>query len=298
MRYRRLIILLLLLLVALCLFLWLRTGGGLSDFGLNAFTETFGILVTVFIVDHLLRRQEETRSLPQKAAAYEDVRLLISRVVTFWSDAYKQSVFESMPETLETFFCDETFYKIRCRLNLDGKPPVLPERTWWDWLPECLTDHKNQAETILERHNYILDPVAYSLVHQLATEGMNPSQIKSIRQIYAQTDRPRVTALGAYYFLFENYYESVLGLVAWCKEQAVLLQRNGLQDLRAVTSTLGPWEPTEPPPSMISNEELGKQEDAVRALTDARSAASREPTQKSSAADRYVVANSPYDGGK
>ena len=87
MRYSVVVALLLLLSAAPCLGLWLFATGTLSDFGLNAFTETLGILVTVLIVDKLIKRQEERKSLPQKATAYEDVRLLTSRLVEFWSSA-------------------------------------------------------------------------------------------------------------------------------------------------------------------------------------------------------------------
>lgn len=76
----------------MCLYLWLRLYGQISDFGLNAFTETLGIIVTVLIVDQLIRRQEQVRLLPQQATAYEDVRLLISRMVSFWSETFKLSV--------------------------------------------------------------------------------------------------------------------------------------------------------------------------------------------------------------
>lgn len=78
MRHKRLLVLLMCFIATACLYLWLGTQGESSNFGLNAFTETLGILITVLIVDHLIKRQEELRSLPQKATAYEDVRLLTS----------------------------------------------------------------------------------------------------------------------------------------------------------------------------------------------------------------------------
>lgn len=254
------------LLGALCLFFWLLTSGETSEFGLNAFTETLGILITVVIVDYLLRRQEEIRALPQQAAAYEDVRTLTSRIVTFWSTVYRHSVPESMPETLDNFFCDDTFDKMRRFLNLDARPPVSPTRTWWEWLPDSLSDHRAKAEIILNRHNNILDPKAYAMVHQLATEGTDPSTIHALRKTDSEMGYPRIRVLGSYFFPMESYYKTVLGLVEWCLKQEALLKRNGLEDVQTVTNKLSNSEPSNPPPSMISEDELLKQIEAAESF--------------------------------
>lgn len=259
MRHKRLLILIMFLITASCLYLWLSSTGEVSNFGLNAFTETLGILVTVLIVDHLIKRQEELRSLPQKATAYEDVRLLTSRVVSFWADVYRSSVPEPSPSSVYALFCEASFEKMRTRLNLDSQANVTPARTWWDWAPQSLSDHKNRAETILERHNNVLDPKAYAYVHQIATGGMEPGLIHSMRQSDLQMGFPRPRILGSYYFLLDNYCETVIGLVVWCEEQFKQLESNGIQGLKRVGATIGPWERQDKPPSMIDEQELSLQ---------------------------------------
>lgn len=259
MRHKRLLILLMFLIAASCFYLWLSSSGEVSNFGLNAFTETLGILVTVLIVDHLIKRQEELRSLPQKATAYEDVRLLTSRVVSFWADVYRSSVPEPSPSSVNALFCKASFEKMQTRLNLDSQANVTPARTWWDWVPQSLSDHKKRAETILERHNNVLDPKAYAYVHQIATGGMEPSLIHSIRQSDLQMGFPRPRILGSYYFLLDNYCETVIGLVEWCEEQFKQLESNGIPGLKRVGATIGPWEHQNKPPSMIDEQELGRQ---------------------------------------
>lgn len=263
MRHRLLIVLLLCLLAATTLFMWLRMAGGVSDFGLNAFTETFGILVTVLIVDHLIRRQEELRSLPQKAAAYEDVRLLVSRIVSFWSDVYRASVPEASPASVRELFSEPAFEKMQRFLNMDAQPNVTPATTWWDWVPRSLADHRQRGETILERHNNVLDPNAYGLVHQIATEGIDPNLIRSIKQSDDQMGFPRPHVLGSYWFLPETYCDAVVGLVDWCESQFEMLGKNGVKNLKNVGKVVGPWARQERPPSMISDDELSRQLAAV-----------------------------------
>lgn len=240
MRHRLLIVLLLCLLAATTLFMWLRMAGGVSDFGLNAFTETFGILVTVLIVDHLIRRQEELRSLPQKAAAYEDVRLLVSRIVSFWSDVYRASVPEASPASVRELFSEPAFEKMQRFLNMDAQPNVTPATTWWDWVPRSIADYRQRGETILERHNNVLDPNAYGLVHQIATEGLDPNFIRSIKQSDDQMGFPRPHVLGSYWFLPGTYCDAVVGLVDWCESQFEMLGKNGVKNLKNVGKAVGP----------------------------------------------------------
>lgn len=264
MRHKRLLVFVMCFLASVCLYLWLRTQDELSNFGLNAFTETLGILVTVLIVDHLIKRQEELRSLPQKGTAYEDVRLLTSRIVSFWSDVYRSSVPGPSPADVESLFSNASFEKMRVSLNMDSRPNVTPPRTWWEWVPQSLTDHKKRAETILERHNNVLDPSAYAYVHQIATEGIDPEMIGSIRQSDMQDGFPRPHVLGSYCFLPESYCETVLGLVNWCKQQVVQLERNGISGLRRVGADIGPWDHQDSPASMIDPQELLRQVRAVK----------------------------------
>ncbi len=187
MKWTGFVTLILSIIAGICLFLWLRFTGEVSNFGLNAFTESLGILVTVLIVDQLIRRQEEVRLLPLQASSYEDVRLLTTRIVVFWTSVYRASVPGPCPATLEELFSKESFEKMGKYLNMDSQPAVVPRRTWWEWLPENLTEFKKKAETILERHNFILDPKTYLAVHKLATDGLEPGMITTLKVTDAQS---------------------------------------------------------------------------------------------------------------
>lgn len=256
-----------------CLYLWLSTSGEMSNFGLNAFTETLGILVTVLIVDNLIKRQEELRSLPQKATAYEDVRLLATRIVGFWSEVYRACVPETSPTSVNELFCPVSFEKMGRHLNLDAQPNVTPTRTWWDWFPQNLSDHKKRAETILERHNNVLDPVTYAHVHQIATDGIDPDIFHTLRQSDQQMGGfPRPHILASYYFLPESYCETVINLVSWCDKQFTQLEGNGIVGLKRVGATIGPWERQDAPPSMIAEQELLRQLNAMQQFRESHNA--------------------------
>ena len=277
MRHKRLLVLLMVLIASCCLYLWLFTTGETSNFGLNAFTETLGIFVTVLIVDHLIKRQEELRSLPQKATAYEDVRLLTTRIVGFWSEVHQACVPEPSPVSVNELFCQASFEKMQRYLNLDAQPNVIPSRTWWAWLPQSLSDHKKRAETILERHNNVLDPVTYAHVHQIATEGMDPEIFNTLRQSGHQMGYPRPHILANYHFLPENYCETIISLVSWCEKQVSQLESNGIVGLKRVGATIGPWDRRDNPPSMIAEQELLRQLSAVQQFRETHKAAAATP---------------------
>lgn len=253
----------LILIASICLYLWLRLSGGISEFGLNAFTETLGILVTVLIVDQLIRRQEQVRLLPQQAAAYEDVRLLATRMVSFWSETYKSSVPGPAPTSLNELFSDKSLEQICNNLNMDSQPNVVPRRTWWEWFPQNQMDFIKKAETILERHNSILDPEAYAAVHKIATHIMDPEMIGTSRQIDIKTGFPRPKVLGSYWVPLEDYAGPILTLVSWCEKKVKVLEAAGIKNLKKVISEVNQWEPQTSPPCMIDESELQRQIEAV-----------------------------------
>jgi hypothetical protein len=55
---------------------------------------------------------------------------------------------------------------------MDSAPNVTPKRTWWDFLPEQMTEFKRHAEVILERYNSILSPAAFLSIHKLLNASL------------------------------------------------------------------------------------------------------------------------------
>jgi hypothetical protein len=253
MLLNRLVLLILLLIAVVCLFFWVRFDGEVSSLGLNGFTETLGILVTVLIVDQLIKRQEELRSLPQRATAYEDVRLLTSRAISFWANVYRSCVPEESPESPTALFTKESFEKMGRYLNMDSNANVEPKKTWLLYLSDYLAEQKKSAETILERHNNVLHPEAYRYVHYIATEGFDTRVIINLRR---HVPKPHI--LAYYWYLPEGYCEAIVGLAAWCEQQMKVLDTKGIKQLRHIAK-IGKWERQTTPRCMMSDAELAKQ---------------------------------------
>src|SRR5688572_7584276 len=156
----------------LCFLLWQFSSGSWADFGLNVFTETLGIILTVFLVDRIIKRQERRRLFPLKVAAFRDVGSFVDKLATFWLSVYNWSGKGQLPPppeppSVEEFLTMPYFELIRRRLNLNSEAFIFPKRTWWEYLPQAENEFRLLGEKILERHAAILDPDACDLVHRV-----------------------------------------------------------------------------------------------------------------------------------
>ncbi len=222
-----------------------------------------GIITIGQALNAITVKAEGKKRLPHRLAAYEDVRLLSNRLVSYWQDIYLQSVPGEFPATIDRLLSQESLNKMGISLDLDAKPNVTPPRTWWQWLPQQLADMNTLAEKILERHIQVLDPVAYSHIHSILSDGMlSPMKaniINTIKQSDQATKFPRPTNLGSYLIDDEESLKPILELDKWCKKEYKILQQTN------ETSIKKPFEiheikiPTSKPKSCISQEKLQSQ---------------------------------------
>lgn len=214
-----LIILIISVLLLIGLVLWLCFDKT-KEFGLNFFTEMLGSAVAIFIIDRLIKSREEARSIPQKLAAYEDVRLYTSRYIDFWIGAFRESVPEDDPETVEDFFSENGMSKILKYLYLDSEANVFPSRNWHNWIVDNAKKIQENGNKILDRYSYNLDPEAFGYLHQLTQSVFNTCllTLPSTYQFDALEKIPRVRVLAYYSIPPDKDFEPILGLLNWCNK--------------------------------------------------------------------------------
>jgi hypothetical protein len=222
-----------------------------------------GILTIGQALHAITVKAEEDKRLPHRLAAYEDVRLLTCRVISYWQDIYLQSVPEKYPGTLEDLLSQENLNKMGICLDLDAKPNVTPPRTWWHWLPEQLTNMIAMAEKILERHVQVLDPIAYSHIHNLLSDGMLSPMKANIMNSLRQSDEamgfPRPTNYGSYLVDNEDTLKPIIYLDDWCKKEYEALKNNSHLPIKEPFKAPETKEAVSSPPSLISQEKLQAQ---------------------------------------
>lgn len=226
------------LLISLCVLagllflLWQYGTGPWSEFGLNAFTEILGIIVTIFLVDQILKSQERRRLWPLQTSAFRDVQTFVNEITGLWLNAYNWSGKGELsppakPPATQEFLTIPYFQAIRQRLNLDKDACVFPNRSWWEYLPQAENKIRQNGENILERHAAVLDPVAYGLVHKVLNGMFNPNtglnMLNPLRETsgfvaedeWQQLPESRRHLLGHYWYVTEESVKDVADLYAW-----------------------------------------------------------------------------------
>lgn len=244
---------------ALFLLLWLLAPGRLADFGLNGFTETLGIAFTVLLIDQLLRRREETRMLPQRLAAFEDVRLLAQRRITFWFQAYMAAVPGSLPTHVRELLSPQSIALLGGHLDMDSHPNVTPRRTWWQYLPEDLESFRVSAERTLERYNAILEPKTFLCIHRLLNTTLEPWLPLGILQSDQEVGFPRPRLLGNYSPVMPEHFTVLLELIDWLLSEKQILSKISGEKLGEITESLCGNRPDGIPPCMMAPERMASQ---------------------------------------
>lgn len=222
-----------------------------------------GIITIGQALHSITIKAEEQKRLPHRLAAYEDVRLLTCRLVSYWKDIYLQSVPDKYPKTLKELLSQESINKMAMCLDLDAKPAVTPPRTWWQWLPEQLTNMSSMAEKIIERHVQVLDPIAYSYIHGLLSDGMISQMKKNIISTIRQSDQadgfPRPTNYGSYLADNEESLRPIISLDEWCKQEYEALKKVSSHPIKEPFVVPEIKNVTNNPASLMSQEKLQSQ---------------------------------------
>ncbi len=224
-----------------------------EDLGLNFFTEILGVFITFLIVDQIIQKREERKMLPQKIAAYEDVRLFINRFLTFWLSAYDWSVPEKRPKDIQNFFSKTGMGKIWENLYLESKPNVVPETTWWIYLPRSMEELQNLGDKILNRHNSHLDHEVYGEIHHIIESPFLSlfKNMKGIRELDLNDGFPRPELLSCYSIEPQlQDYNALRKIYEWCcQNYEKLLPEN--QYLKKVSRYESTAEQERNPPCMF-----------------------------------------------
>ena len=239
MRYRSeiLLALLLVLLAGAGLLLW-RGASDFSDFGLNFASEMVGALVTVFVVDLLIKQRDARRLLPFRLVAYQEMARLLNDYLTLFFQLYEQSVPEPAPATTADFLRQRQANHALYSCDLSKLPAVSPPQTLASWLAEHARFNQRAAEKFIEKFSLLTEPQPISLIYQIFLDApLLPSLAKLeayTRSVGSYADdedddetaeMTQATPLAEHIFVpDDSYWLRVLELHEWlCAERRHLL---------------------------------------------------------------------------
>jgi hypothetical protein len=157
---------------------------GLRGFALNLGTEILGILLTVLLIDAVIRRKEERERAWYRRIALQQLRIPLTKHLQLLSDMYKASV-ERKPDreisSLGDLFSEDYFEQITY-FNAMGPSPSAPpaDRSslasgnmplpipWYQYLSTQVKQFKEDVERVVDKYAMHLDPETLDLLEQLA----------------------------------------------------------------------------------------------------------------------------------
>jgi len=151
----------------------LMGNGYFSALGSNLIAEFIGAAAIIYGIDFLIKRREEKRLLPVKAASYEDVRVMTHWALDLWKEAYVNSVGDSSPKSWDDLFSSESLEKIQLALDITKPAKIFPKQPWsnyFDWVMERIHKH---AEKVLERHAGFLEPEVHNAVYVIVYHSLH-----------------------------------------------------------------------------------------------------------------------------
>ena len=198
----------------------------LEEFGLSFFTGMIGVFITIAIVENILKSIDAEKTVPLRLAAYEEIRSYLGKYIDFWASAYRDSVPDNPPDTIQDLFTEIEMEKICQNLYLDSnKPSVIPKMKYWDWIAQSAERFKENGDKILDRYVNCLDPTAFRYIHQITDSGLILAlrNILNMRKHYEDASVPRLPVLSTYAKPMKTNLDDINGLIQWCEQQYKLL---------------------------------------------------------------------------
>ena len=225
----------------------------LSGLGSNLLAEFIGAAVTVYGIDFLIRRREESRLMPVRASSYEDVRVMTHWALDIWRNAYVNSVGDSLPQNWTQLFSSESLLKVLTALDITKPANIIPAQPWSVYFDKEMERINKHAEKILERHAAALDPKIHNAVYTLVY--YNHHKIVNLQALDRQMGTPRPTNLGSYVPVIKEWFEAVLDLHEWTISMHKYLTANDIKSIHA-PYLFNPLEEKPHPPARFGDSEL------------------------------------------
>jgi hypothetical protein len=161
----------------------------LKDVSLNVGTEVFGILLTVWLIDTVIRKNEQSDRERVVKVAFAQIRLPLRHHITMLLGMYKAALAHAPhnpPRKLRDLFGRD--YAVQLAFLDFGKPAPLMNvqpLTWFDYFHHEIEQFRSALTRTIEKYATFLDPETVELLEALIASNLLGllSQAKAIPQI-------------------------------------------------------------------------------------------------------------------
>ncbi len=232
----------------------------LGDLFLNLLAGFIASILTISIIDHILKCEHEKNTLPLKLSLYRDVQLFTSRIIGLWQEMYVQSIESRSEIAIEELFSENTINAIYDCLDLEGKPNVIPAQDWFLYIDNNLSEIQKCGEIILDRYISVAPPELLQSIHHLISDsafaGFGLKVLNRVRAFDLRKRIPRLPMLRAYaIFPSERDFAEIDNLLKWCNKNYDELSGKS-STVYHVSQRVTIVNPHVPPSSIISKDKI------------------------------------------
>lgn len=237
-----------------------------GDLFLNLLAGFIASILTIAVIDHILKREQEQNELPLKFALYRDVQLFTSRIIGLWQEMYVQSIEQRSKISIDELFSKETMKAIFENLDLEGKPNIIPEQNWFLYISNNYADIQKKGEKILDRYINIASPDLMQSIHHLISDstfaGMPLGLLNQIKATDLRSGIPRLPLLIANTISpSERDFVEIKNLFKWCNKNYTELSGKS-STIYQIAQNVSIINPHVMPSSVITQEKISKYETA------------------------------------
>lgn len=147
---------------------------GWRSFTLNLGTEVVGILLTVLLIDRVIRRRDKQERERYRSVALQQLRLPLNNHLLLLFNIYKASV-EEKPDReisrVEDLFGDD-YVEQTAHLDLTSSGPIYPPMQWFQYLHMEMQQFKDELGHVVDKYAVHLDPETIDLAEQLSNSTL------------------------------------------------------------------------------------------------------------------------------
>ena len=141
----------------------------IKDFSLNFSTEVIGILLTVFLIDIIIKMKEERERIKRQEIGLKQLKVNLLNHLHLLFNIYKASV-ESKPNDLNmkaSHFFDENYYQEIKYFDFSKNAPVTSNINWGYYLASKNEKFKTGLNKTIDKYGIYLDSDGIDLMEKL-----------------------------------------------------------------------------------------------------------------------------------
>ena len=148
-------------------------GTMLQNFAMNVTTELGGITLTVWVIDRVLRWQEEQREQKSAAIALKQANRALAKHVDVWAGLFKASIParpEQLPVEFKQLLTPENIAHVAF-FNVCAAAPTHPTSLWRQHLLNEIVRFQKEVERIIDKYAVFLAPEQIDLLERCANSN-------------------------------------------------------------------------------------------------------------------------------